>query len=196
MKKNLLFCLGIVLLLTLSTFENLKGSEPGKAGSFDWPRFRGPNSDGISPETNLLKSWPEGGPKELWRVPIGVGYSGIAVSGDQVYTMDSQKDSEFLVCLDAANGGELWRTKVAALYKDGQGDGPRSFPTLDGEVVYALSGNGNLLAANAKTGKALWKLDVKNKFNFRDPPDWWGFSMSPLIEGNTLLLQAGGSGDR
>ncbi len=70
----------------------------------DWPQIRGPNRDGISQETGLLPSWDENGPEELWRVDLGSGYAGIAVVGERVFTMDSQGEQEFVLCLDATSG--------------------------------------------------------------------------------------------
>jgi outer membrane protein assembly factor BamB len=165
----------------------------------DWSRFLGPHGNGISDETGLLRSWPEKGPQEIWRVPIGIGYSGIAISNGRIYTMEGRNDSEYLVCLNAENGQEIRRTEAGPLFKEqlsGVGDGPRSTPTVDGDVVYALSGNGHLLAAATQNGATIWKIDVKQKFDFNPPELWYGFSSSPFIDRNMLLLNVGGKGDR
>lgn len=165
----------------------------------DWPRFLGPHGNGISDETGLLRSWPEKGPQEIWRVPIGIGYSGIAISNGRIYTMDGRNDSEYLLCLNAENGQEIWRNEVEPLFKEqlsGVGDGPRSTPAIDGDVVYALSANGHLLAATTQAGTTIWKIDVKQKFEFDPPELWYGFSSSPFIDQNMLLLNVGGKGTR
>ena len=106
--------LNLIILLFLTT--SLAQSQPD-----DWPRFRGPSGTGISQETGLLKSWPDGGPNEIWRVPIGDGYSGITVADGRLYTMDSDAESEFLICLDPENGKEQWRKKVGPVFKNSYG---------------------------------------------------------------------------
>ena len=156
----------------------------------DWPQFRGPHRDGISAETGLATSWPDGGPKVLWRTPLGEGYSGLAVVGGRLFTLFSDDQDELVVALDAASGKELWRFRLDAKYVDGQGSGPRSTPTVDDGVVYALGARGKLAALDASTGKRLWSQDLKSAFGARAPT--WGVSTSPLVEGDLLLLDAGG----
>ncbi len=186
--------LAFLLNLIGNAFSAEKGS--GKNNTGDWPQYRGQNSDGISQETGLLKSWPEGGPEEVWRVPIGVGYSPIAVVDGRVYTMDSKGESEFLICVDAANGNEFWRKNIGPTFKSSYGDGPRSCPTIDEEIIYALNATGNLIAADRLTGKAIWSLDIKQKFVYREPQYWHGFGSSPFIEKDLLLLNVGGEGNK
>jgi outer membrane protein assembly factor BamB len=189
----LLSCICLAILqLGLQSFVSAK-SDGERAG--DWPKFRGHNGDGISGETGLLKEWPQEGPREIWRIPIGEGYSGMAVVNGRVYTMEARDDSEFLLCYDAGNGQEIWRTKVGPILNDDQGNGPRATPTIDGGVVYAISGDGHLIAAEAQTGNTIWNIHVKKEFSFKDPPFWWGFSGSPAIEGDLLLLEVGGDGE-
>ncbi len=186
-------CLVFAVLLMVA--HQLIAKQPKKNETADWPRFRGPKGTGISQETGLLKTWPNGGPNEIWRVPIGAGYSGISVADERLFTMGSDEESEFLICLDPANGKEQWRKKIGQLFKNSYGDGPRSTPTIDGETVYAIGAEGNLIAVKAREGEFLWSLNLKTEFEFRQPQYWWGFSMSPFIEGDKLMVQAGGSGD-
>ena len=75
----------------------------------EWAQWRGPNRDGISSETGFLKSWSEAGPKVLWHIPFGDGYSGISIAQGKVYTMSAEGKDEFVICLDASNGEEVWR---------------------------------------------------------------------------------------
>ncbi|MFQ5630019.1 MAG: PQQ-binding-like beta-propeller repeat protein [bacterium] len=181
--------LSFVVCLAACSFRN----DENKAT--DWPRFRGQDGNGVSQETGLLRSWPESGPEALWRIPLGVSYSGIAVSGEHVFTMDSDTTSEYLMCLNAANGTQIWRTPVGPLYKNSYGDGPRATPTIDGERIYALGANGNLIAAQRASGEIQWRVDLKSAFTFKQPQYWWGFSGSPFIENDLLLLQVAGDGE-
>lgn len=195
--RSEIYRLSVFILVVANGFLLIEAMAGEKNDKYNWPRFRGPEGTGISKEEGLLERWPEGGPEELWRIPIGVGYSGMAVSDKRVYLLDSDEDSEFLLCLDAKNGERLWQRRAGPLYTGGYGygAGPRSTPTIDGEVVYALTASGNLVAASASDGKILWSLDLKNEFGFREPEYWWGYCMSPFIEGELLLLQAGGTGN-
>jgi outer membrane protein assembly factor BamB len=156
----------------------------------DWPQWRGPNRDGISKESGLLKIWPAEGPKVLWRAPSGEGYSAISVSNGRAYTMYGQGNDEVLVCLDAVTGKELWRVKVDAKFYNDQGNGPRSTPIVDGDLVYALSANGKLWAFNDKDGKEVWSHDLQREYGGRVPT--WGVSTAPLVEGNLLIVDVGG----
>ncbi|MDZ7365155.1 MAG: PQQ-like beta-propeller repeat protein [candidate division KSB1 bacterium] len=163
---------------------------PAASAPDDWPQWRGPNRDGISKETGLLKSWPEGGPKVLWRVPSGEGYAGIVIAKGRGYTMYGQGGSEFVICFDPANGKELWRFKADALFGNDQGNGPRSTPVVDGDLVFALSGSGKLHALSAAEGKAAWSHDLRAEYGGKIPT--WGVSTTPLVEGNLLIVDVGG----
>jgi outer membrane protein assembly factor BamB len=158
----------------------------------DWPRFRGPRGDGVSAETGFLKQWPDGGPQVVWRADLGGGYSGISIATGRVYTMFADGSDEFVICLDAASGRELWRLRTDSTFKNMFGSGPRSTPTVDGEVVYVLSAKGKLHALGAKDGALIWKRDLVKEFGAEAPR--WGYSSSPLIEDELLLLDVGGSG--
>ena len=163
------------------------------AGPNDWPQWRGPNRDGISKETGLLKTWPEAGPKVLWKAPSGDGYSGIVVANGRLYTMHSTRSEELVVCLDAATGKEIWRfISDNQVYENQFGNGPRSTPIVDGELVFTLGGNGKLNALNAKTGAKVWSHDLRSEFGGQIPT--WGVSTSPLVDGEMLFVDVGGSG--
>lgn len=158
----------------------------------DWPRFRGPGGDGVSTETGLLREWPDNGPKVVWRVDLGGGYSGISVAAGRVYTMFADGSDEFAICFGADSGREIWRRLTDVNFTDMHGSGPRSTPTVDGEVVYVLSAKGKLHALAAKDGTPIWMRDLVKEFGANAPR--WGYSSSPLIEGKLLLLDVGGSG--
>ena len=160
----------------------------------DWPQWRGPNRDGISSETGFLKSWPKEGPKVLWRIPFGEGYSGISIAQGKIYTMFAEGDDEFVICLDTSDGKEIWRFRSGAKFTEQRGDGPRSMPTVHGDSVFALGAAGTLYALNARNGTKLWAHNFVEEFNSTIPT--WGFSSSPLIEGNLLIVEVGGKDEK
>ena len=160
-------------------------------GGQDWPQWRGIRRDGVSPEAGLGRSWPEGGPTEIWRRAIGTGYSGIVVSRNQLYTLDQNGD-ERLLAMSAENGREIWFLSFGGGFSNSQGDGPRGTPAADGELVFAVSGSGTLVAADRSTGRQVWKHDLPREFHSSSPN--WGFATSPLVRGDLVLVEPGGQG--
>jgi outer membrane protein assembly factor BamB len=157
----------------------------------DWPQFRGPNRDDVSKETGLLKQWPDGGPTKIWtHEKSGLGYSGFSIVDGRLFTMGLDSVETFVICLDADNGKEIWRTKIGEKFSNGWGNGPRSTPTVDGDHVYALSAKGMLMCLNKKDGKQVWKQSMKD-FGGKVPS--WGYSESVLIDGDLVLCTPGGS---
>ena len=176
--------------LLIFTGFALAGSFAVLAEDTDWPQYRGPNRDGVSSETGLLDQWPEGGPKELWRTSLGQGFSGISISGGRIYTMFGEGSDEFVVCLEGATGQEIWRRRTGSNFKDRFGDGPRSTPTVDGELVFVLGARGALLALGATDGQPVWSRDLPGEFGAETPR--WGYSSAPLVEDKLLLVDVGG----
>ena len=160
----------------------------------NWPQWRGPNRDGISKETGLLKQWPADGPPLVWKAAgAGRGYSSFSVSGGKLYTMGLRGDREFIVAFDVATGKEAWATPHGTSpFHNDRGDGPRGTPTVDGDRVYALGGNGDLSALDARTGKLVWSKNVLKDFGGSNIT--WGISESPLVIGNKVVVNAGGQG--
>lgn len=156
----------------------------------EWAQWRGPNRDGISSETGFLKNWSPEGPKVLWHIPLGDGYSGISIAQGKVYTMSAEGSDEYVICLDASNGKEVWRFRSGTKFTEQRGDGPRSMPTVHGDSVFALGAEGKLYALDAGDGTKLWAHNFVEEFGSSIPT--WGFSSSPLIEGNLVLVEAGG----
>src|SRR5262245_58718698 len=133
----------------------------------DWPQWRGPNRDGVSKETGLLKSWPKDGPKLLWTYKnAGVGFSCPAVVGDRLYTMGGRDNDEYLFCLDIKDPKalkELWAVTLGPLVSfraNVWGDGSRATPTVDGNLVFALGGQGELVCAAADSGSVKWQINL------------------------------------
>ena len=139
--------LAVVVLFTL-TIQAFAQS------AAEWPQWRGANRDGISKETGLLKQWPADGPPLFGRRVVQEdGYSTFSISKGRMYTMGLRGDREFIVAFDAATGKEVWATPHGSAFRNDRGDGPRGTPTIDGDRIYALGGNGDLSAIEAKTGK-------------------------------------------
>ena len=167
------------------------GDETARSG---WYQFRGPLRDGKSSETGLTRSFGPAGPKELWRVPIGGGFSSISVASDRLYTMDSDGKTEFALALDTATGRTLWRVPVGPIFHDLNGDGPRSTPTVDADLVFVLGSRGRLAALRASTGETVWEIPITEAFGGELPT--WAFATAPLVDGDRLLVEVGGSGSR
>jgi outer membrane protein assembly factor BamB len=163
------------------------------AAGADWPQFRGPNRDDISPDTGLLKHLPPGGPPLVWKATgLGTGYSTVSIVGDRLYTIGEDKDFSRVIALNAADGKPLWAAKLGKAGAPGMPafEGPRSTPTVSGGMLVALSQWGDLVCLEADTGKELWRKDYEKDFGGRRPT--WGYSESPLIDGNQVVITPGG----
>ncbi len=152
----------------------------------DWPQFLGQNRDGKSTETGLISSWPKDGLRETWRKKLGPGMSGISIVNEQVVTMFQDERQQFVVCLNASNGNELWKTPVAPTYQNSMGHGPRATPTISDGSVYAYTGEGILVSLDLKSGKEIWKVDLR-KLNGGKPAEY-GTSGSPIVVGNEVIV--------
>jgi outer membrane protein assembly factor BamB len=174
----------------------------------DWPHWLGPDRDGTWNETGIVDSFPDGGPKVLWRVPVGYGYSSPSVVDGKVYLSDylirsgrvvnnpgsrhRLNGQERVRCFDAATGRELWSHAYDQPYSISYPGGPRSMPTVSDGKVYSLGAEGAFVCLDAKTGDVIWKQNWKSKYQIRSP--LWGFSAHPLIHGDTLYALVGGKG--
>ncbi|QDU63743.1 outer membrane biogenesis protein BamB [Planctomycetes bacterium Pan216] len=157
-----------------------------------WPQWRGINRDGISLETDLLSEWPEGGPKLVWsNSGLGMGYSGPSVRDDRLFILGTADDKTACMGLDIKSNKILWTTPIGEIYVNGWGDGPRSTPTIDGDKVYALSGEGNLNCLSAVDGKVVWTKSLVEDFGGSIPK--WGYSESPLVDGDVIYCTPGGT---
>src|SRR6202023_305210 len=131
------------------------------------------------------------GPRRLWQVPIGAGYSHLTVAAGRVYTLYGTDAAENLSAYDAASGRQVLVKRIDAALVNDQGNGPRSTPTFDAGTLYVQSARGRLDAVNAATGKVLWHHDLRGEFGAVVPT--WGMASSPLVEGNLLLVAVGGA---
>jgi outer membrane protein assembly factor BamB len=164
------------------------GADPSKGA--DWPQFRGPQQNGTSAEKGLLRSWPESGPKVLWKKPIGSGFSTVTVADGALYTMAVEGESETAYRLRESDGEVVWRVPLGPVFPETFGNGPRSTPTVEGDMVYVLSATGRLHALKTRDGARLWELDLVKELG--SPTPTRGFAPSPLVDGGLLLLEAGG----
>lgn len=156
----------------------------------DWPRWRGADFDDVSKETGLLKTWPAEGPAQQWTTDkAGLGYSGFSIAKGTLYTMGLKDDTELLLAFDALTGALKWSTPVGPVLVNKWGDGPRGTPTVDGDNVYALSGQGALVCANAADGKPLWTANMKD---FGGKVPGWGYTESVLVDGDKVICTPGG----
>jgi outer membrane protein assembly factor BamB len=164
---------------------------PCIADAADSPQWRGPNRDGVIPETGLLTEWPEEGPPLVWTARgLGEGYSAVSVVGARIYTMGEDKKSSYVRALDAKTGEVVWSTPVGKT--GGNYEGPRSTPTVDGERVYALGQYGDLLCVNAKDGKEIWRKNLDRDFSGK-MMSGWHYSESVLIDDDRLVCTPGGA---
>jgi outer membrane protein assembly factor BamB len=159
----------------------------------DWPQWRGPNRDGISSETGLLSTWPSGGPKIVWKTSgLGVGYSSFSIVGGRMYTQGQRGKQEFVLALDVKTGNKLWESVASRDFENDRGSGPRGTPTFDNGKLYAMTGEGTVVCLDAATGKIIWQIDSVKKFGGSVPH--WGYSESPLIDGDRVIVMPGGRG--
>ena len=154
-------------------------------------QWRGPNRDGIYPEANLLKKWPEAGPKLLWSIEgIGDGFGTVAVANDKIYVAGMLGDEGYLFAYNS-DGKLLWKTAYGPEW-NGSYPGARSTPIIVDGRLYIESGRGRVVCMNATNGKQFWAVDLVRTFNGRIPE--WGFAESILIDGSRLICTPGGPG--
>lgn len=176
---------GTAFLLAL-TFSTL--ASPG-----DWPQFRGPNRDGASAETGLIQDLPPGGPPLLWKATgLGVGYSTVSVVGNRIYTIGEDSEVSSVVALNAADGKKVWSAKLGKAGAPGMPafEGPRATPTVESDLLVAVGQWGDMLCIEAASGKGVWRKDFIKDFGGKRPQ--WGFSESPLLDGDNVVITPGG----
>jgi outer membrane protein assembly factor BamB len=156
-----------------------------------WPQLRGPERNGQSSEQGLKWNWGAQGPAALWsQKGLGEGYSSVAVADGKVFTMGTDGGREVVLAMNLADGQPLWSTPVGSIFRNGQGNGPRGTPTIDGNRVYALGGNGDLVCLDSENGRSIWSKNVLREFGGRNIQ--WGISESVLIDGDKLICTPGG----
>ncbi len=179
-----LWTVGTSAILTTILFF----SATARSAGGEWPCWRGPNRDGKSPDTNLLKSWPEGGPSLLWKADgIGNGFSTVAVAGGSVYITGDVGPKLMLFAL-TLDGKEKWKVAVDDAWTRSH-PGSRSTPTIDGSRLYLLSGNGLIVCLDVQGGKIIWSKSTRA---FGGRSGGWGYAESVLIYKDMAIVKPGG----
>lgn len=175
----------------------------------DWPRWMGPQYDGVWREKGMVDKFPEEGPKVVWRQPIGAGYSGPSIANGRIFAMDRTEDKgvgikvenkvpgemaggERIQCLDASTGKEIWSVNYDCPYKIAYPTGPRCTPTVDGELVFTLGAMGHLKCLKVDDGSVVWEKALMSEYKTKPP--LWGFASHPYVDGNQLIVPVGGEG--
>ena len=159
------------------------------AASADWPQWRGPTRDGASTETGLLQQWPAAGPKLVWRATgLGAGFSTVSVSGSRLFSAGDMADASYVVALNRADGKLLWKAKLGKT--GGDPAGPRGTPTVEGEFVYELGQQGDLVCVEVARGGEVWRKNLKQ--GFKGECGGWLYSESVLVDGDRVICTPGG----
>ncbi len=167
-------------------------AQVGTPGKFDWPQWQGPDRTNISKETGLLQTWPKDGPKLLWKIDgLGAGYSTPTVAAGRIFLMGNLEKIEYVFARKEADGSPLWRYAVGPERSNGGGyPGPRCSPLIDGNRMYALGLNGDLVCLDIASGIPVWRRDLRKEFN--GSPGGWGHTESPLLDGDKIIVTPGG----
>lgn len=174
----------------------------------EWPQWMGPTRDNVWHDTGILEKFPAGGPKVLWRAPIHGGYSGPAVVGGKLYVMDyiskdtSLNDGNFeqkpvtgterVLCINIADGKELWKYEYEVEYKISYPAGPRCTPLVHEGKVYCLGAMGHLACLGAEKGDKIWAKELTKEYHCK--PALWGYAAHPAIDGKKLITLGGTDG--
>ena len=159
--------------------------------AFDWPQWRGPERNGISKETGLLKEWPRSGPALSWSAAmIGAGYGSVAVAGDRVWVQGMRNRQSVVTSLNRADGKATWVRIIGPAGENDRGSGPRGTPTVDGDRLYALTENGDLACLRVADGTVVWQRNILKDFGAQNIG--WLISESPLVDGNLVIVTPGG----
>ena len=164
------------------------------AGAEDWPQWRGPARDGVWNETGIVEAFTTSTLPIRWSAPIGPGFSGPTVAEGRVYVSDrvaEPEESERVHCFDWRTGEPLWTHSNATRYQVDYPHGPRTSITIEAGRAYSQGAMGHLDCLDAATGKVIWEKELVDDYEYSQPT--WGFSASPLVEGDVLIVQVGGA---
>ena len=159
----------------------------GVTKAADWPQFLGPDRNGISKETGLIDSWGASGPKELWRLPGGVGMAAVVVKGKLACTMIQTPREQQLLGFDAETGKKKWTATIAPNYRNAMGNGPRATPALSDEAAFVFTGEGVLARIDLKSGDVDWKVETVTGRSVAE----YGMACSPILWGEAVIVTTG-----
>jgi outer membrane protein assembly factor BamB len=176
---------------SLVAFLILIGGRIGILCASDWPQFLGPERNGVSKESGLVKAWGKDGPKVIWEKEVGEGYSGPVVAEGIVIIFYRLGDQEVVEALNADTGKQVWLYSYETQYEDdlGKGNGPRSTPSVANGLIYSLGAEGKLHCLDLKSGNKEWERDLAKDYPFRK--GFFGVATSPLIEGDNIVINIG-----
>ena len=161
------------------------------AGS--WTDYRGPARDGVYRQRAVAATWPAGGPRLLWKQPVGEGHASFVVAHGVAYTIEQRRNREVVAAYDVATGRERWTNGWDALFSESMGgDGPRATPTYADGILYALGAAGELRALRADSGTVVWRTNILTDAGANNLQ--WGMAASPLIVDGKVIVQPGGRG--
>jgi outer membrane protein assembly factor BamB len=164
--------------------------EPATAG-LDWPGFRGRDRDGVVRGVRINTDWSASPPIQLWRRPVGPGWSSFAVHADFFYTQEQRGDDEIVAAYRVSTGAPVWKHRDAARFWESNGGaGPRATPTFSGGRLYTFGATGILNVLDAGDGRVIWSHNVAADSDTKVPD--WGFSSSPLLLGDLVIVAAAG----
>jgi outer membrane protein assembly factor BamB len=167
-------------------------SPKGRDPRVEWPGFRGPERDGIVRGVQINTDWSASPPVQIWRRPIGPGWSSFSVHGDLLYTQEQRGDNEIVACYRVSTGKPVWmHSDPVRFYESNGGAGPRATPTLSGDRVYTFGATGMLNALDAATGKVVWSRNAAT--DTKREVEMWGFSSSPLVLDDVVIIAVSGT---
>ncbi len=158
----------------------------------NWNQYLGPNRDATVQGAEIMDSWPENGPKELWSFTLGAGYGGASIFDDEVFVLDRDPGKmDILRCIDLESGVEKWNYSYKA-----SGEisfpGSRAVPTVDNVHVWSVGPHGDLYCFDKKSGQPLWNHNLLKEFE--GELSTWGVSQSPVIHQNLVIVAPSGAG--
>ncbi|HET8781492.1 MAG TPA: PQQ-binding-like beta-propeller repeat protein [Pyrinomonadaceae bacterium] len=168
-------------------------TQAATASRNNWTNFRGVRRDGKYDQP-VATSWPASGPRQLWKQPVGIGFSSFAIADGKAYTIEQRRQQEVVAAYDVATGRELWKQAWNAEYNDSNGDGPRSTPTWDQGRLYVLGATGELKCLDANSGAVIWGKNILSENQASNLQ--WAQTASPLIVDDKVIVLPGGGGGK